>query len=270
MLSGRLLRDREPQKTVVINQAVARQFWPNTNPVGQTTYMGPGLGPAIETGVTEIVGVVGDVRERLNHNAPPTLYQTPLQIPDAAMALITGLQAGAVLVRTQPAVDPVSVSREVEQALLAGDGLPAARIQTMQQVSLDSTGQQNFNLLLLGLFAAIALLLAAVGIYGVLSYSVEQRTHEIGIRAALGAVQHDTVALVLRQALGMTLAGVAAGIAASFALTRLLSTQLYGVKPSDPFTFALAPLVLIAVALFAAYVPALRASRADPIVALRE
>lgn len=163
----------------------------------------------------------------------------------------------------------MSVSRAVEQALLAADQLPAAKIRTMEQVGLDSTTRQNFNLLRLGLFAAIALLLAAIGIYGVMSYSVEQRTHEIGIRAALGANRRDTLTFVLLQALRMAAGGIAAGIAASFGLTRLLSAQLFGVKPSDPLTFAAAPIILLAVALAAACIPALRASRVDPLIALR-
>jgi ABC-type antimicrobial peptide transport system permease subunit len=185
------------------------------------------------------------------------------------MALVNRLQPGGVLIRTWPGVAPMSVSQAVQQALLAADRLPAARIRTMEQVSLDSTARQNFNLLLLGLFAAIALLLAAVGIYGVMSYSVEQRTREIGIRAALGASRRDTLNLVLLQALRMTLAGIAAGVAASFGLTRLLSAQLFGVKPADPLTFTAVPLILLVVALAAACIPALRASRVDPLVALR-
>jgi len=184
------------------------------------------------------------------------------------MALVNRLQPGAVLIRTRPGVAPMSVSRGVQQALLAADRLPASKVRTMEQVSLDSTARQNFNLLLLGLFAAIALLLAAVGIYGVMSYSVEQRTHEIGIRAALGASRRDTLSLVLFDALRMAMAGVAAGVAASFGLTRLLRAQLFGVKPWDPPTFTSVPLILLAVALAAACIPALRASRVDPLVAL--
>ena len=139
----------------------------------------------------------------------------------------------------------------------------------MEQASLDSTARQNFNLFLLGLFAAIALLLAAMGIYSVMSYSVEQRTHEISIRAALGATRRDTLSLVLFQALRITVAGLAFGVAAAFGLTRLLNAQLFGVKPSDPLTFTAAPLILLLVALAAACIPALRASRVDPMVALR-
>ncbi len=156
-----------------------------------------------------------------------------------------------------------------QDALLATDQLPTRNMRTIDQVGLDSTARQNFNLLLLGLFAAIALLLAAVGIYGVMSYSVEQRTHEIGIRVALGADRRDTLNLVLLQALRMTVAGIAVGGAASFGLTRLLRAELFGVKPSDPLTFAVVPVVLLAVALAGACIPALRASRVDPLVALR-
>jgi predicted lysophospholipase L1 biosynthesis ABC-type transport system permease subunit len=186
-----------------------------------------------------------------------------------ALPLVNGLQPGAIMVRTRKGVAPLSVREEVQQALLAEAELPASKVRTMDQAGLDSPARQNFNLFLLGLFAAMALLLAAVGIYGVMWYSVEQRTHEIGIRTALGAGRGATLRLVLLQALRITLAGVAAGIAASFGLTRLLDAQLFGVKPLDPVTFVTVPLILIAVALAAACIPALRASRVDPMVALR-
>ena len=269
LLAGRLLRDQEAGRTVVISQTMARKYWPNANPVGQTIVVGPGLGPGYEAGVTEIVGVAGDVRWRLDVDPAPVMYQVPSQVLDGAMALVNRLQPGAVLIRTRAGVAPMSVSHAVQQALLAVDQLPVAKIRTMEQASLDSTARQNFNLLLLGLFAAIALLLAAMGIYGVMSYSVEQRTHEIGIRTALGATRRDTLNLVLFQALRITVAGLAVGVAAAFGLTRLLNAQLFGVKPSDPLTFTAAPLILLLVALAAACIPALRASRVDPLVALR-
>ncbi len=269
LVAGRLLRDREPGRTVVISQTMARKYWPNANPVGQSIVVGPGLGPAYEAGATEIVGVAGDVRWRLDVDPAPVMYQLPSQVLDGAMALVNRLQPGAVLIRTRAGVAPMSVSHVARQALLAADGLPAAKIRTMEQASVDSTARQNFNLLLLSLFAAIALLLAAMGIYGVMSYSVEQRTHEIGIRTALGATRRDTLSLVLFQAFRITLAGLAAGVAAAFGLTRLLHAELFGVKPSDPLTFAAAPLLLLIVALAAACIPALRASRVDPLVALR-
>jgi predicted permease len=269
LVAGRLLRDQEPGRTVVISQTMARKYWPNANPVGQTIVIGPGLGPVYEAGATEIVGVAGDVRWRLDVDPAPVMYQLPSQILDGAMALVNRLQPGAVLIRTRAGVAPMSVSHAAQQALLAADQLPVAKIRTMEQASLDSTARQNFNLLLLSLFAAIALLLAAMGIYGVMSYSVEQRTHEIGIRTALGATRRDTLNLVLLQALRITVAGLAVGVAAAFGLTRLLHAQLFGVKPSDPLTFAAAPLMLLMVALAAACIPALRASRVDPLVALR-
>ncbi len=139
----------------------------------------------------------------------------------------------------------------------------------MQEVALDSTARQNFNLLMFSLFAGMAMLLAAVGIYGTVSYSVEQRTLEIGIRTALGASRRDTLSLVMGQTLRTTLLGVIPGIMVSFGLTRLLRAQLFGVTPSDPLTFIAAPITLLVVALAAAYVPALRAARVDPVVALR-
>jgi predicted permease len=269
LISGRLLQERELGRTVVISQAMAHEYWPNSNPVGQTIVIGPGLGPEYEAGVTEIVGVVGDVRERLNGDPTPVMYQAPSQVLDGAMALVNRFDTPAILVRTRAGVAPMSVSQAVEQALLATDQLPTRNARTIDEVGRDSTARQNFILLLLGVFAAIALLLAAVGIYGVMSYSVEQRTHEIGIRVALGANRRDTLSLVLLQALRMTMAGIAVGVAAAFGLTRLLRAELFGVKPSDPVTFAVVPVVLLAIALAGAYIPALRASRVDPLVALQ-
>jgi len=267
--AGRLPHDGEPGRAVVISQTMAHKFWPGANPVGQTIFIGPGLGPAYEEGIAEIAGVVGDVRERLNIEPQPVIYQPPWQIPDAAMALVTALDPTAILVRTRPGVEAMSVSRDVRTALLGTDQLPVAKVRTMERASLDSTERQNFNMLLLSLFAAIALLLAAGGIYGVMSYSVEQRTHEIGIRSALGANRRDTLALVLVEALRMAMVGIAVGMAASYGLTRLLSAQLFGVKPLDPLTFEGVPLILIVVALAAACVPALRATRVEPLTALR-
>jgi putative ABC transport system permease protein len=269
LIAGRFLREQEAGRTVVISETMARKYWPNTNPVGQTIIVGPGLGPGYDAGLTEIVGVAGDVRARLDGDPAPVMYQEPSQVLDGAMALVNRLQPGAVLVRTRPGVAAMSVSHAVQQAMLAADQLPVAKIRTMEQAGIDSTARQNFNLLLLGLFAAIALLLAAMGIYGVMSYSVEQRTHEIGVRAALGATRGDTLNLVLLHALRITTVGLAAGIAAAFGLTRLLNAQLFGVKSADPLTFIVVPLILLLVALAASCVPALRASRVDPMVALR-
>lgn len=269
LVSGRLLRDGETGRTVVISQTMARRYWPGTNPVGQIINIGQGLGPAYRIGPTEIVGIVGDVRERLFFEPSPIMYQSPRQIPDADMALLNGYEPGAILVRVRPGVAPMSVSPAVQEALLASGQISPANIRTLERAGLDSTARQNSNLLLLGLFAAMALLLAAVGIYGVMSYAVEQRTHEIGVRAALGASRRDTLRLILSQVLRLTAAGAGVGVLASLALGRLLRAELFEVKPSDPLTLASVPLILLAVALAAAAIPALRATRIDPVAALR-
>jgi predicted permease len=269
--SGRLFQDQEPARTVVINEAMARKFWPNANPVGQAILIGAGLGPDYDEGPVEIVGVVGNVREGgLVYDPPPLMYQLHSQICDGAMKLVNGLLPASVIVRTKPGIAPLSVSQPVEEALLAGDTqLPATKVRTMESLSLTSTARQNFTLLLLGGFAAIALLLATVGIYGVISYGVTQRTREIGIRMALGAKRADVVRLVVGQGLALTLIGVAAGLAGAFALTRLLASMLYGVRPTDPVTFVVVSILLAGVATLACYLPARRATKVDPMVALR-
>ena len=269
LIAGRFPREQEPSHTAVISQALARKYFPHADPVGQTIVVGSGLGPGYESGATEIIGVAGDVRERLDQQSAPVVYQTPAQVLEGAMALVNRLDPGAVLVRTRPGILPMSVSEPVRQALLETDDLPAARIRTMDQVGVDSTARKNFNLLLLALFGAMALVLAATGIYGVMSYSVEERTHEIGIRAALGASRRDTLRLILRQALRMAAIGIAAGLAASMGLTRLIQGQLFGVQPGDPLTFMVTAAILLAIALAAALLPALRATRVDPMQALR-
>jgi predicted permease len=269
LISGRLLREQESARVVLINQAMARKFWPGQNPIGQTLFIGPGLGPSYQIGLTEIVGVVGDVRERLHLDPSPVMYLPPSQIPNADMALLNAFEHTALLLRTRPGLAPMTIGQPVQNMLLATHDLPAVSIRTMEQVSLASTARQNFSLVLLGLFAGIALLLAIVGIYGVTSYAVEQRTHEIGIRTALGANRSDTLQLILVQALRIAIVGVAAGVAGAGLLTRLLAAQLFAVRPLDPLTFIIVPVILVATALAAAYVPALRAARVDPMMALR-
>ena len=269
--SGRLFQDQEPARTVVVNEALARKFWPNANPVGQAIIIGAGLGPDYDEGSVEIVGVVGNVRESgLGNDPPPLMYQLHSQICDGAMKLVNGLLPASVIVRTKPGIAPMSLSQPVQEALLAGETqLPATKVSTMESLSLTSTARQNFTLLLLGVFAAIALLLATVGIYGVISYGVTQRTREFGIRIALGAERANVVRLVVGQGLVLTLMGVAAGLAGAFALTRFLASMLFGVRPTDPLTFVIVSLVLTGTALLACYLPARRATKVDPMMALR-
>ena len=268
--SGRLFREQEPLHTVVISEAMARKFWPHQNPVGQSILIGAGLGPKLDQGATEIVGVVGDVHYWLDSDAPAAMYQLYSQTPDEALRVMSQLQPAGIAVRTRPGVAPLTISRAVQEALLAGDiELPATKVQTMEQLMQGSTPETNFILLLLSIFAAMALLLAAVGIYAVISYSVEQRTHEIGIRMALGAEQKDALRLVLGQAFKLILAGVAVGICGALALTRFLAGLLYGVKPTDPLTLTAVSIILVGVAMLACYIPARRATKVDPMVALR-
>jgi predicted permease len=267
--SGRQFSEQEPAHTVMINEAMARKFWPAQNPVGQSIVIGAGLGP-LDQGPTQIVGVIGDVHDRLDANPPPTMYRLWSQVPDAAITLVSQLYPASIAVRTRLGVSPMKVSKAVERGLLAGDTqLPANKVETMQEVMMNSTAQANFDLVLLTIFAGIALLLAAVGIFGVMSYSVRQRTPEIGIRIALGASKGEVLRLVLVRGMALTAGGVAIGIAGAFGLTRFLAGLLYGVRPADPLTFVVVSLSLTSVALFACYIPARRATKVDPLVALR-
>jgi putative ABC transport system permease protein len=269
LIAGRFFNEQEPRGTVLISEAMARQFWPGENPVGKGILIGPNLGPEYQVGITQVVGVVGDVRERLDVRPQPVMYQMPSQIPDGDMALINQLGGAAMLIRTRSGLPAMSISHFIHEALFLDNQLSPLKLRTMEQVGIDSTADKNFNTLLLGSFSAIALLLAAVGIYGVMSYGVEQRTHELGIRAAIGANRSDLLRLVVSQAIAVSLTGIAVGIAASFGLMRLLRIQLFGVRPSDPITLLVVPLLLLMVAIGAAYVPALRATRVDPLIALR-
>jgi ABC-type antimicrobial peptide transport system permease subunit len=191
------------------------------------------------------------------------------QVSDDYNAAYANIQPLFWLVRTRG--DPhLSIPAITEQLRIASAGFPAAHVHTMDEVMGRSTARQNFNMLLLTIFGVVALLLAAIGIYGLMAYSVAQRTQEMGIRMALGADRDRIRKLVVWQGMRLALTGVVAGIAASFGLTRLLSTFLFGVKPWDPAVFVSAPLILTAIALLAVWLPAARASKLDPIEALRD
>ncbi|MGH9404324.1 MAG: ABC transporter permease, partial [Terriglobia bacterium] len=241
-------------KVTIINGAFARQFFPNENPLGHHLFDGQPM---------EIVGVAADVRSLLSEPAPPT-YLIPM--PQADFRLDQGIQGWFsinLLVRT--AVNPLSLTRAVETSIRdAAPNLPIGHIQSMEQVLSVSIAQNRFLMVLMTVFAAIALVLAAIGIYGVLAYWVRQRTHEIGIRMALGAARGELLRLVLAQGLRMALIGVGAGIIAALLLARLIANQLYGIRATDPVTFVVVAVVLVAVSLAATYIPARRAARVDP------
>ena len=195
------------------------------------------------------------------------MYVPQAQLPDAANALNVGLTPIAWVVRTQ--VEPHSVSQAVQEQLRQASGLPVSQVRTMNEVVSLSTSRQQFNMWLMTAFGASALLLAAIGIYGLMAYAVQQRTQEIGIRLALGAPASQVKNMVVRQGMGLAIVGVIVGLGLALYLARFLATSLYGIQARDPVVFVGVPIVLAFVALIAVWLPARRASRIDPIIALR-
>ena len=272
LLRGRFLTEQDTEKSsnvVVIDEARARGLFANEDPIGQRmTIPGVGVVPDIQC---EIVGVAGHVKHfGLDTDSQSKIqyqfYMPFLQVPDPFIGLLgTNI---TLLARTQP--DPMSMAGAIKKEVLAVDkDQPVNNVRTMEQILSASISQQRFSMLLLGIFAGVALLLAAVGIYGVMSYAVAQRTHEIGIRMALGASRNDVVRLVVGHGLVLTAAGIILGLLCAFFLTQLMSSLLYGVSATDPLTFASIALILTGVALGASYVPARRATKVDPMIALR-
>ena len=210
-----------------------------------------------------IIGVAGDIKHfGLDQPEEPALY-TPY--PQSGRAWKRWMN---LAIRSQG--DAAAITQEVKSRVWKVDAqIPLTKTRTMAEVMSASVEARRFNMLLLGIFAAVAMLLAAVGIYGVMAYAVTQRTHEIGVRIALGAKPRDVIGMVVRRGMRLTLIGAAAGLALSFALTRLMSTLLFGVGATDPLTFALVSLLLAGVAMLACYIPARRAAKVDPMIALR-
>jgi putative ABC transport system permease protein len=211
--------------------------------------------------------VVGDVRQYLAIEEPPTAYYPYTQIPASLGPIIFGRTTLAA----RTAADPASLAGAIRQTVQEIDSdAPVYQVTTMDELLSTAAADTRFQMVLLGIFAGIGLLLAAVGIYGLMSYSVTQRTREIGIRMALGAERGDVLRMVVRQGLRLSLTGVAAGVVAAFALSRVMASLLYGVGPTDLATFSMVPVGLTAVALAASYIPARRATKVEPVIALRE
>jgi putative ABC transport system permease protein len=271
IVSGRAFTERDDAAAppvVLINQAMARQYWKNENPLGQRLIIGSGMGPNFAQAPREIIGIVGDTRDGgLNSDPGPATFVPLAQVRDSYMELNNTFMPLRWLVRTR--VAPYSLSTSIQHAFQEVADLPVAHIRSMDQIVVGSTARNQFNTLLLGIFAFFAILLASIGLYGLMAYSVEQRTHEFGIRLALGADLPRLRNLIVRQAMTLAVIGIAIGVAAAYGLTRLMATMLFQVKPNDPIIFASVAVLLGGVAALASYVPARRALRIDPVVALR-
>jgi len=256
------------QPVVLVSLEAAKLLWPGEDALGKRI-RGGGVGgnPPWMT----VVGIVGDVKDGpMNEAAKPHVYLPYLQLSDKLVEDQVINEARSMNVAVRTANDPASMTSAVTGVIHAVDaGIPIAKVRTMEQDISASVAGPKFNTFLLGLFAFLALFLAAIGIYGVLAYTVTQQTHEIGIRIALGAQQRDVMRLVLGQGTKLALAGVGIGVLAALGLTRLMAPSLYGVSANDPLTFAVVSIVLVGVALLACYIPARRAMRVDPMIALR-
>jgi predicted permease len=272
LFRGRLFTDQDDggaAPVVLISEIMAKQFWPQSDPVGELITIGKFMGPEFEEPSRQIIGVVGDVRDiALNSSPEPTMYVPISQLSDGMAAILNRRWSVTWAVRTK--VAPYSLSTDIQRELRAATGgLPVAHVRTMDQVVIESTARNEFNMTLLSIFAGIALLLAAIGIYGLMAYTVQQRTQEIGIRMALGAQPGDVLRMVLRHGLLLCIVGIAAGISGAFAVIRLMKSLIFGVSPTDPVTFVGVAVLLAAVTFAACWIPARKASRVDPMVALR-
>jgi putative ABC transport system permease protein len=257
--SGRYFSEHDAKDSphvAVINETLAHRYWPHEDPEGRFIEM-----PAFGVGRCEIVGVVADIRQmNLSDEPAPGIYIPYTQEPMPWQTLV---------VRTKN--DPMSLVAPIRREVARLDSKqPVARIATLDQLMEASTAQPRFRTTLLGSFAGVALLLSAIGIYGVMTYTVSRRTREIGIRMALGAVPADMLKLVFGQSMTLTLLGILFGLAGALAVTRVMNSLLFGVTSTDPFTFSGVTLLLCSVALFASYMPARRAMRVNPMIALRD
>jgi predicted permease len=269
---GRAFEERDSGSAppvVIINEAMARQYWPDSDPLSARLVIGRGvMREFADEPERQIIGVVGDTRDGgLNSDPNPTMYIPQAQLPDLANALNVSLTPLAWVVRTR--VAPHSVSAAVQEQLRQTTGLPVSNVRSMAEVVSLSTSRERFNMWLMSVFGASALLLAAIGIYGLMAYSVQQRTQEIGIRLALGAQMSHVKNMVVRQGMLLAVVGLVLGVAAAYVLAQFMETFVFGVSTRDPLVFAGVPILLAVVAFVAVWLPARRASRVDPIVALR-
>jgi putative ABC transport system permease protein len=275
MKRGRSFVERDDKlgpPVVIINEAFARQYFKDGDPLNERLVIGHSGTTGMREFMTEpprqIVGVASDVRDGgLNRDPFPTMYIPQAQMPDAANQLNVRITPIAWVVRTRAA--PYSVSTAVQEQLRQVSGLPVSSVRSMEDVVSRSVSRQRFNMLLMTVFGTSALLLAAIGIYGLMAYSVEQRTQEIGIRLALGADSGNVRRMIILQGMRLAMIGVVVGLASAFGLARVIATLLYGVTSRDPVVFVAMPIVLTIVALVGVWLPARSAVRVDPVIALR-
>ncbi len=267
MLRGRPFTERDTEGSpwvAIINETMARQYFPDEDPIGRSLLMwGRGNKPR------EIVGIVGDIRQRSLRLTPePTIYSAHTQ-HQTEYGWLRGLATRRHLVM-RTTLEPMSLAADLRRIVADVDRDEAVwNIRTMEALLDRTVTAERFWMRALGIFATLALVLAAVGIYGAVSYAVAQRTHEIGVRMALGAQRSEVLGMVIRQGMIVSAGGVIVGVLGAAVATRLLSSWLYGVEATDPVTFATVSLVLVGIAVLAAYVPARRAARVDPLIALR-
>jgi len=272
VLRGREFTDQDmagAPGVALINEALDKQFFPKENPVGQQIVIGHTVGPEFEEPARQIVGVVANTHDGgLSRDPGPLMIVPDAQVTDGMTKLNAGIVPLRWVVRTQR--DPRQLTQVItEQLRQASGGFSVSRVKLMEEVVSRSTSRESFNMMLLTIFGGVALVLAGIGIYGLMAYSVEQRTQEMGIRMALGADRGVIRKLVVWHGMRLALVGVVLGIGAAFGLTRFLASFLFGVKTWDPIVFVAVPLILTGVALLAVWLPATRASKLNPMVALR-
>jgi putative ABC transport system permease protein len=272
LLRGRTFNEHDDGASpgvIIINEAMAKQYWPGADPLKDRLRTGVNMGPVFVEPPRQIIGIVGDTHDGgLNRDPRPTMYFPVSQMPDAETALNSRVAPLWWVVRSN--VDPHTLVAPISAALReTSGGLPVAHIRTMDEILVRTTSRQRFNMLLLTIFGASGLLMAAIGVYGLMAYSVQQRTQELGVRMALGAQASSIRNMVLRQGMALALIGVVIGIGGAIWLTRFLASFLFGVEAWDPTAFVVTPLLLSAVALVAIWIPARRATRVDPMTALR-
>jgi predicted permease len=269
---GRTFNERDvanSTQVVIINEAMAKQYWPKSDPLTDRLLIGKGVMREFEAETErQIVGVVADIKSNgLDSDPQPQMFIPQAQETDLANALNVSLTPISWIVRTQ--VPPQSLSNAIQEQLRQVTGLPVSDVASMDDIVSISVSRQRFNMWVMSIFGGCALLLAAIGIYGLMAYSVEQRTQEIGIRLALGAQTAQVKNMVIGQGMALAVGGLVLGLGFAFWLARFMTAFLFNVKPRDPAVFVGVPIILTIVAFVAVWLPARRASRVDPIVALR-